>query len=129
MAVHVDGRAGRLKHEIAATDIDIVEALHPPPMGDLPLSEALSLWEDKAIWIGFPANVYADGTAATLRYALDMLRDVTPGDRVAVAMSTENQVTNEHLLALTSVFEQATLPLTSEGIESIERSLIAEKER
>jgi len=38
-------------------------------------------------------------------------------------MSTENIVSNENLLALTSVMEQAELPLSGAKIEGIERSL------
>ena len=123
MAVHMDGRVGVLKDLIARTPIDIVEALHPPPMGDLPIGEALSLWKDKAIWVGFPGAVYALGPEATRRHALDLLRDVRPGDRLVIEMSTENQVSNENLLALTSVLEHAALPLTKERIEGIESSL------
>ena len=43
MAVHMDGRVANLKHLIAQTPIDIVEALHPIPMGDLSIAEALAL--------------------------------------------------------------------------------------
>jgi hypothetical protein len=35
MAVHMDGRLGAPMGLIARTPVDIVEALHPPPMGDL----------------------------------------------------------------------------------------------
>jgi hypothetical protein len=45
------------------------------------------------------------------------------GERVCFEMSTENQVSNENLLALTSVLENATLPLTPEKIDQIERTL------
>jgi len=37
-------------------------------------------------------------------------------------MSTENLVSNENLLAVTSVLEQAELPLTPDGISRIERA-------
>ncbi|RMF87907.1 MAG: hypothetical protein D6736_11795 [Nitrospinota bacterium] len=122
MAVHMDGRVGVLKELIAQTSIDIIEALHPPPMGNLPIGEALSLWKDKVIWIGFPASIYAMGPEATKRYALDLLREIGPGDRVVVTMSTENLVSNENLCMLTAVLEQAELPLTAEKIERIARS-------
>ncbi len=52
-----------------------------------------------------------------------MLRDVGKGDRVCFAMSTENQVSNENLLALTSVLAHATLPLSPAKIDEIENSL------
>ncbi|HUV07586.1 MAG TPA: hypothetical protein VMX75_07635 [Spirochaetia bacterium] len=56
MAVHMDGRLDILKDLIAVTPIDSIEAFHPPPMGDLPASEALSLWRDRAVWVGFPGG-------------------------------------------------------------------------
>ena len=127
MGVHMDGRVASLKHLIPKTPIDIIEALHPPPMGDLPIGEALKLWQDKVIWVGFPGSVYALGTEATKQHALELLRDVVPGDRVVVAASTENLVSNENLLVLTSVFENAELPLTLEKIDRIEKSLAGGK--
>ena len=123
LAVHMDGRVGVLKGLIAKTPIDIIEALHPPPMGDLPIGEALSLWKDKVIWMGFPGSVYVLGPEATKRHALNLLREVVPGDRLCIEMSTENLVSNENLLMLTSVLENAELPLTQEKIDQIERSL------
>ncbi len=123
MAVHMDGRIANLKHLIAQTPIDIVEALHPPPMGDLPISEALSAWKDKAIWVGFPGAIYELGPQATREYTLELLRDLGTGERVVIQMSTENLVSNENLLAVTSVLEHAELPLTPEKIEHIAQSL------
>lgn len=123
MAVHMDGRLNVLKNLIAKTPIDIIEAFHTPPMGDLSVSEALSLWKDKVIWIGFPGSVYDLGSDATKRHALDILREAGTGERLAVAMSTENLVSNENLLMLTSVLEKADLPLTKEKIDKIEKSL------
>ena len=119
MAVHMDGRLAVLKDLIAETPIDIIEAFHPLPMGDLPLDEALSLWKDKAIWVGFPDSVYQLGPQATKEHALSLLREAIPGDRVAIAMSTENPVSNENLIALTSVLEKAYLPLTAEELDKI----------
>ncbi len=123
MGVHMDGRVDVLKDLIAATPIDIIEALHPPPMGDLPIGEALALWKDKIIWMGFPGSVYILGPEETKRYTLELLREVCPGERLVIEMSTENQVSNENLLMLTTVLEHADLPLTREKIDRIERSL------
>lgn len=111
MAMHMDGRLKTLKQHIAATQVDIVEAFHPPPMGDLSLGEALDAWPGKAIWIGFPSDAYAMGPRAVQDYARGLLAEAGTGDRLAVAMSTENQVSNENLLALTEVLSAAELPL------------------
>lgn len=123
LAVHMDGRVDVLKDLIARTPIDIIEALHPPPMGDLPIGEALSLWKDKVIWVGYPGSVYTLGPEATKKHALSLLREVVPGDRLCIEMSTENLVSNENLMMLTSIFENAELPLTPQKIDQIERSL------
>ena len=122
MAVHMDGRVGSLKHLIARTPIDIVEAFHPPPMGDITLSEALALWPDKVIWLGYPGGVYELGPQAIREHALALLREAGKGDRLVVEMNTETQVSNDNLLALTSVLENATLPLTQESIDRIEKA-------
>ncbi len=92
-------------------------------MGDLSVGEALSLWKDKVIWIGFPSSVYDLGPNETRKHTLDILREVGTGERFAVAMSTENLVSNENLRMLTSVLEKADLPLTKEKIDNIESSL------
>ena len=123
LAIHMDGRVGVLKDLIARTPIDIIEGLHPPPMGDLPIGEALSVWKDKVIWMGYPGSVYTLGPEATKKHALSLLREVVPGDRLCIEMSTENLVSNENLLMLTSILENAELPLTPQKIDQIERSL------
>jgi hypothetical protein len=92
-------------------------------MGDLPLDEARALWKDKVIWMGFPASVFHIGPHATIEHMLRLLKDAVPGTQFAVEMSTENQISNENLCALTSVLEKVELPITIEAIERIERSL------
>ena len=123
MAVHMDGRLNVLKDLIAETSIDIIEAVHPPPMGDLPLAEALSLWTDKVIWVGFPGSIYGLGVEATKTHALELLKEAGKGERLAVAMSTENIVSNENLRMLTAVLENAELPLDRDIINRIEQSV------
>lgn len=123
LACHMDGRVGVLKDLIAGTPLDIIEALHPPPMGDLPIGEALSLWQDKVIWVGFPASVYVMGPEATRKHALNLLREVMPGERLCIEMSTENLVSNENLIMLTAVLENAELPLTKDKIDEIELAM------
>jgi hypothetical protein len=114
MAVHMDGRLNVLKNLISKTPIDIIEAFHPPPMGDLSLNEALSLWKDKVIWVGFPGSIYDLGPEATHNYTLDLIKQIGSGERLAIAMSTENLVSNENLLKVVSVLENVTLPITED---------------
>jgi hypothetical protein len=124
MAVHMDGRLRVLRELIGRTPIDIVEAIHPPPMGDLPIGEALAAWPGKTLWVGFPSAIYEAGPDATRQFALELLREVGTGERLAIAMSTENQVSNENLCALTSVLEKAELPLNPGVLDRIALSLL-----
>ena len=123
MAVHMDGRLKVIKDLIAKTDVDIIEAFHPPPMGDLPIGEALSLWPNKAIWVGFSGSVYILGPEAVKKHALGLLKEMGDGSRVVMTMSTENLVSNENLRMLTSVLENVRLPLTKSRISKIEAVL------
>ena len=122
MAVHMDGRVGVLKDFIAETPIDIVEALHPPPMGDLLIGEALSAWKDKVVWASFPASITILGPEEVKKHALKLLRDAGSGDRLAIVFR-EKTIPNTELIMLAQVFENADLPLTMEKIDRIERSL------
>jgi hypothetical protein len=117
MAVHMDGRLAGLKELIARTPIDIIEAFHPPPMGDLTVSDALDAWQDKSIWVAFPSSVYFHGPEVTRQFALELLGDLQTGERVVIEMSTENLVSNENLLALTKVLENVQLPITKEQLD------------
>jgi hypothetical protein len=125
LAVHMDGRLNSLKEVIAQTAIDVIEAVHPPPMGDLAIHDALACWPRKVLWMGYPGSVYTLGPDAVTAHAMQLLRSVIPGDRLAVEMSTENLVSNENLLLLTRILENATLPLTPEGIDHIEHRVAA----
>jgi uroporphyrinogen-III decarboxylase len=60
LAAHLDGRLASLKHTIGEADMDIVEALTPPPMGDVSVKEARELWPDKALWINFTSSMHIE---------------------------------------------------------------------
>ena len=55
----------------------------------------------------------------TRQYALDLLREVGVGERLVIAMSTEGQMANDNLMALTDVLAQAVLPLDPDAIARI----------
>jgi len=121
---HMDGRLRSLAESIAKTELDVIEAFTPPPMGDLPVSEALSLWKEKVLWINYPSSVYvAGGPDAVRRHLFDLLKSVIPGDRIILAASTENYVPVEVLRAITEVIEGASYPLSEEAVERIDTSL------
>ena len=60
LAVHMDGRLASLKTDIAESRFDIIEALTPPPMGDVSVKEAREIWSDKALWLNFTSSVHIE---------------------------------------------------------------------
>ena len=58
LAVHIDGNVESLKHDVAESKFDIVEALTPPPMGDFSIADARKFWPDKSLWINFTSSMH-----------------------------------------------------------------------
>jgi len=75
---------------IAETKIDVIEAFTPPPMGNLPVSEARAVWKDKVIWCNFPGTLIATSDAKTIEdYTIKLLKSVAPGENFLLGF-TEN---------------------------------------
>lgn len=124
LGCHMDGRLRVLAEAIAKTRLDVIEAFTPPPMGDLPIEEALSLWKDKVLWVNYPASVYVTGGPRAVRTHLSsLLRSAIPGSRLILAASTENYVPLDVLRTITAIMEKAAYPMTKETIDAIEQSL------
>jgi len=60
--------------------------------------------------------VYILGPEAVKKHALNLLGEVGSGDRLVIELCTEILLSDENLLLLTSVLENADLPLTKEKI-------------
>ena len=89
-AVHLDGRLRCLSNAIQKTNIDIVEAFTPPPMGDLSIEEAKAAWKGKfIIYVNFPTTVFLSERRSVKKYALDVLRSIAPGEGFIIGV-TEN---------------------------------------
>ena len=114
LSVHMDGMLAALKDVIAETDIDIVEALTPPPDGDLTLAEARAAWRDKIIWINFPSSLHIAGPERICDSVDGLLREAAPGDRFLIGI-TENvpdTVIQQSLPAISQrLQEKGNLPL------------------
>lgn len=119
MGTHMDGRLNVLKELIARCPQDLIEAFHPPPLGDLQLHEALTLWKNKTVWMGFPAPIYVMGSDSVKRFLLSLLKNIIPAERLAIIASTENLVSNENLLMMASILEKFHFPLTEQVIDQI----------
>lgn len=84
-AVHMDGNLKNLVNFIKETKIDVIEAFTPPPMGDLPVAEAMKIWKDKIIWINFPGTLLATSNAKEIKeYTIGLLKSIAPGDNFMI---------------------------------------------
>lgn len=76
---HYDGANKTLKDCIASTDLDIIEAFTPPPMGDMKVREARAAWPGKVVSLNFPGNLFDKDTKVIERYACAYMEE--GGDR------------------------------------------------
>ncbi len=58
LGVHADGRFGHLKKEFADSPFKVIESFTVPPVGDVSLTEAKSLWPDKLLFVNCPPHLY-----------------------------------------------------------------------
>jgi len=112
---HMDGRLACLKDLIPETGLDVVQAFTPPPIGDLPLSEARRKWgEELAIWVNVPEVIFyrpADGVKSYIR---SLLREAAPGRGLVLGIT--ETVPPDHrdrgLEAITEVvMEEGRIPI------------------
>jgi hypothetical protein len=123
--VHIDGRLKALTNLVAKSEIDIIEAFTPPPMGDLAIDRALSMWKNKIIWINFPmtiSSLMGPCPKTVKKYLIEQLELMIPGERVMLFASTEDRIPDENLMAMMEIMEKATLPLSKEVIKNIDSS-------
>jgi hypothetical protein len=75
LAVHMDGRLASLKEEIGKAEVDIVEAITPPPMGDVSIKEARKIWPDKALWINFTSSMHIESAETIADHTRQLLAE------------------------------------------------------
>ena len=86
---HYDGSVRPLVDFLAKTDLPVMEAFTPPPMGDLTVAEAKKAWPDKVIWINFPGSLFLQPAEEIEVYTLDLLREGAPGGRLMVGCTED----------------------------------------
>lgn len=89
LVCHMDGLVGCLRDSVAQTDLDVIEAFTPPPDGDLPLDEARSAWQGKAIWINFPSSVHLADLELIRETTLKLVGQASPTTGFLISV-TEN---------------------------------------
>ena len=75
LAVHMDGRLARLQDAIAESEFDIIEALTPPPMGDVSIKTARECWPDKALWINFTSSMHLEKSEVIEAHTRQLLEE------------------------------------------------------
>ena len=76
---HYDGSLRPLAQLLIDAPIDVVEAFTPPPMGDLGVAEAKTLWPNKVIWSNFPGSLFLEDEAAIAAYTRGLLEEAAGG--------------------------------------------------
>ncbi len=90
LLVHIDGLLRSLAKRIQALPAGvIVEAMNPPPTGDLSVAEARAIWGDRPIWINFPSTAHLFAPDEIEALTREILRQAAPGNGFIVGV-TEN---------------------------------------
>ena len=74
LGVHMDGRLGSIKKDIAETSINVVESFSVPPTGDISLTEVKNIWPDKMIFMNTASHM-AWAEPAEVREYYELLAD------------------------------------------------------
>ena len=75
LGIHMDGRLASLKKEIGESEIDFVEALTPPYMGDVSVREAREAWPDKGLWLNFTSSVHIESPEVIEAHTRQLLEE------------------------------------------------------
>ncbi len=92
LAVHMDGNLQSLADEIAEADVDIVEAMTPPPMGDLSLRDARRGWPGKALWINFTSSMHIAPAPEVAEHTRQLLADIGDARGFAISVTEDAPV-------------------------------------
>ena len=92
LAVHMDGRLASIKKTIAEAEFEIVEALTPPPMGDVSVKEAREIWPDKALWINFTSSVHIKSPESIEAHTRELLKQAGTKKGFAIGITEDAHV-------------------------------------
>ncbi|MHB1005216.1 MAG: uroporphyrinogen decarboxylase family protein [Chloroflexota bacterium] len=92
LAVHMDGRLHSLLKDIGEADIDVIEALTPPPMGDLSVAEARENWPGKALWINFTSSMHIEPPNVIEQHTRELLAEAGSKRGFAISITEDAPV-------------------------------------
>jgi hypothetical protein len=94
LAVHMDGRLRALIGAIADAPFDIVEALTPPPTGDVSVRAAREAWPDKALWLNYTSSMHLEPDAAIAAHTRHLIEEA--GSKRGFAIGITEDVPAQH---------------------------------
>lgn len=80
LGVHLDGNCRLIAADVAATQLDYIEAFTPAPDTDMTLAGARAAWPGKVLWVNFPSSAHLRPDADVMRLTVELLeqaQDVT----------------------------------------------------
>ena len=89
VAVHSDGRLSSLREMIAEAQFDIVEALTPPPVGDVSVREARQAWPDKALWLNFTSSMHTQPSAVIEAHTRQLIEEAGSRRGFGISMTED----------------------------------------
>jgi hypothetical protein len=90
LMVHCDGKLKCLRDLIAKSKMDVVEAFTPPPIGDISIEDAISLWKGKILWANFPATSTLEVQLHKVEEeTMHILKSAAPGDGFALGVTED----------------------------------------
>jgi hypothetical protein len=92
LAVHMDGNLKSLLADIAAATFDIVEAMTPPPMGDVSIREARASWPGKALWINFTSSMHIERPEVIEAHTRELVEEAGTKSGFAVSITEDAPV-------------------------------------
>ncbi len=87
---HYDGSNRPLVECIARTDLPVIEAFTPPPMGDLGVAEAKAAWPDKVVWVNFPGCYFLESAEAVEEYTTGLPKESAAEGRLVIGCTEDS---------------------------------------
>jgi hypothetical protein len=81
VSVHLDTNTWLFEEQIGVSQIDCIEAFTPPPVCDMSVAHARSVWHDKVLWVSFPSTTLAGPPAEVEAETRQLLREAASGIR------------------------------------------------
>jgi EAL domain-containing protein (putative c-di-GMP-specific phosphodiesterase class I) len=104
----MDGNLQSLAADIAAAPFDIVEAMTPPPMGDVSVREARRLWPRKALWLNFTSSMHIEPPAVIEEHTRELLAEAgtTRGFGISVTEDAPVEALEQSLTVIARVLRE-----------------------